>query len=107
MQVDAERREIFGDVADVLVLGAPGQDFVADHEQRGGDGVIGGRRIGDAHGDLTARNRPDRGQPLPCHCGSCSIKLVCPAYAIIKKARKAPAVDLGLAKRRLKEMQSW
>jgi phage-related protein len=28
-------------------------------------------------------------------------------HAIIKKARKAPAEDLGLAKHRLKEVQSW
>jgi phage-related protein len=28
-------------------------------------------------------------------------------HAIIKKGRKAPAEDLGLAKQRLKEMQSW
>jgi|SRR6266852_79186 len=28
-------------------------------------------------------------------------------HAIIKKARKAPAEDLALAKRRLKEVQSW
>jgi phage-related protein len=28
-------------------------------------------------------------------------------HAIIKKARKAPAEDLGLAKQRLKEVQSW
>ena len=32
-QVDADPGEIFGDIADILVLGAPGQDFVADHEQ--------------------------------------------------------------------------
>ena len=40
-EVDAERGQIFGDVADVLVLGAAGQDLVADHQQRGGDGVLG------------------------------------------------------------------
>ena len=40
-QVDADRGQIFGDVADVLVLGAPGQDFVADHQQSGGDDVVG------------------------------------------------------------------
>jgi phage-related protein len=28
-------------------------------------------------------------------------------HAIIKKARKAPAEELGLAKQRLKEVQSW
>src|SRR5262249_9793535 len=29
--------EVFGDEADVLVLGAPGQDLVADHQYPGGD----------------------------------------------------------------------
>src|SRR5262249_61845919 len=51
LQVDADIGEILGDVADVLVLGAPGQDLVADDEQGGGDdarcpgrGVIHGAR---------------------------------------------------------------
>ena len=35
---DADLREIFGDIADVAVLGAAGEDFVADHENGGGDG---------------------------------------------------------------------
>ena len=41
-EVDAERGQVLGDIADVLVLGAPGQDLVADHQQGGGDGL--GRR---------------------------------------------------------------
>ena len=36
-QVDAEGGEVFGDVADVLVLGPPRQDFVADDKDRRGD----------------------------------------------------------------------
>ena len=52
-QVDAERGQIFGDVADVLVLGAPGQDLVADHQERGGDDLFRTRRICNAHADLT------------------------------------------------------
>ena len=37
LEVDADRGEVFGDVADVLVLGPAGQDFVADHQDGGGD----------------------------------------------------------------------
>ena len=37
LEVDADVGEIFGDVADILVLGASGQDLVADDENRGGD----------------------------------------------------------------------
>ena len=37
LQIDADGGEIIGDVADVLVLGAAGEDFVADDQQRGGD----------------------------------------------------------------------
>ena len=33
------RGQVLGDVADVLVLGAPGQDLVADDEEGGGDDV--------------------------------------------------------------------
>jgi hypothetical protein len=42
-KVDANRGQIFGDIADVLVLGASGQDFVADHQQSGGDDLVGRR----------------------------------------------------------------
>ena len=37
LQVDADIGQVFGNEADVLVLGAPGQDFIADHEYAGGD----------------------------------------------------------------------
>ena len=37
LQVDADGGQVVGDVADVLVLGAPGQDLVADDENGGGD----------------------------------------------------------------------
>ena len=37
-QVDPDTGQVLGDVADVLVLGAPGQDLVADDEEGGGDG---------------------------------------------------------------------
>ena len=36
-EVDADIGQVLGDVADVLVLGAPGQDLVADDEDGGGD----------------------------------------------------------------------
>ena len=39
LEIDPERGEILGDEADVLVLGAAGQDFVADHQHGGGDDV--------------------------------------------------------------------
>jgi hypothetical protein len=35
--VDADIGQILGDIADVLVLGAPGQDFIADHQNGGGN----------------------------------------------------------------------
>ncbi len=38
-EIDADVRQVLGDVADVLVLGAPGQDLVPDHEEGGGDGL--------------------------------------------------------------------
>ncbi len=37
--VDTDIGQIFGDVADVLVLGPSGQDFVADDQDGGGDDV--------------------------------------------------------------------
>ncbi len=36
-QIDADRGQVFGDVADILVLGPTGQDFIADNQNRGGD----------------------------------------------------------------------
>ena len=41
-QIDADIGQMLGDVADVLVLGAPGEDFVADDEKGGGDRGSGG-----------------------------------------------------------------
>ncbi len=37
LEIDADIGEVFGDIADVLVLGAARQDLVADDEDRGGD----------------------------------------------------------------------
>ena len=36
-QVDADAGQVLGDEADVLVLGPPRQDLIADDKQRGGD----------------------------------------------------------------------
>jgi hypothetical protein len=38
-KVDADRRQVFGNVADVSVLGASGQDLVADHQDAGRDNL--------------------------------------------------------------------
>ena len=37
LEIDADIGEVFGDIADVLVLGPAREDFVADDEDRGGD----------------------------------------------------------------------
>jgi len=44
LEIDAERRQIFRDIADVLVLGAAGQDPVTDHRERGRDNLFGSGR---------------------------------------------------------------
>jgi hypothetical protein len=35
LKINANRRRIFRNIADVLVLGAAGQDLAADHQERG------------------------------------------------------------------------
>ena len=47
LEVDAERGQVLGDEADVLVLGAPGQDLVADDQKAGRDDDV---RGGFLHG---------------------------------------------------------
>src|SRR5262245_29164027 len=49
LEIDAKRRQIFGDIADVLVLGAAGQDLAADHQERGRDNLFGSGRAGGWH----------------------------------------------------------
>src|SRR5206468_10234073 len=39
LEVDSEIGEVFRDKADVLVLGAPGQNLVADHQNPRGDDI--------------------------------------------------------------------
>ena len=40
LEIDADHGQVLGDVADVLVLGAAGQDLVADDQNRGGDDLV-------------------------------------------------------------------
>ena len=49
LHVDADVGQVFGDVADVLVLGPAGQDFVADHQDCGGDNPASARHIVHPH----------------------------------------------------------
>ena len=54
LEIDADAGEIFGDVADILVLGTARQDLVADHQDRGG------HRIALAFGRVVGHG------PSPC-----------------------------------------
>ena len=49
LEIDAKRRQIFRNVADVLVLGAAGQDLAADHQECGRDNLFGSGRVGGWH----------------------------------------------------------
>ena len=53
-EIDADRRQIFRDIADVLVLGAAGQDLATDHQERGRDNLFGSGRVGGWHDHLRA-----------------------------------------------------
>ena len=44
LEIDADRLQIFRDIADVLVLGAGGQDLATDHQKRGRDNLFGSGR---------------------------------------------------------------
>jgi hypothetical protein len=46
LEIDAERGQIFRDIADVLVLGAAGQDLAADYQERGRDNLFGSGELG-------------------------------------------------------------
>ena len=52
LEVDADCRQIFRDIADVLVLGAAQQNLVADHQERGCDNFFGSGRVGGRHDHL-------------------------------------------------------
>ena len=58
LEIDADRRQIFRDIADVLVLGAAGQDLATDHQERGRDGLFGSGRICGCH-DHLQENAPN------------------------------------------------
>src|SRR5207244_4198381 len=74
LEVDAERGEVFGDIADVLVLGAAGQYLVADHQHGGGDGAFGCGGIGDGHRGLAESTRRSLASTYPAieHDGASS-----------------------------------
>jgi hypothetical protein len=57
LEIDAHRRQIFGDIANVLILGAAGQDLAADHQERGRNGFFGSRRVGCWHGSPASERR--------------------------------------------------
>ena len=46
LEIDADRRQIFRDIADVLVLGAARQDLATDHQERSRDNLFGSRQVG-------------------------------------------------------------
>src|SRR6516165_9448891 len=50
LEIDADRPQIFRNIADVLVLGAARQDLATDHQERGRDSLFGSRRVGGWHG---------------------------------------------------------
>src|SRR5262249_32810227 len=54
LEIDADRHQIFRNVADVLVLGAAGQDLATDHQERGRDNLFGSGRVGGWHNHLRA-----------------------------------------------------
>ena len=54
LEIDADRPQIFRNVADVLVPGAAGQDLATDHQERGRDSLFGSRRVGGWHDQPTS-----------------------------------------------------
>jgi hypothetical protein len=63
LEIDPERGQIFRDIADVLILGAAGQDSVADHHE-GGDLFRSGC-VGGCHHRLVVRDRRRSKPQLP------------------------------------------
>src|SRR5262245_16287583 len=62
LEIDADRSQTFRDIADVLVLGAAGQDLAADHQERGRDNLFGSGRVGGWHETPAGLTDPD--EPL-------------------------------------------
>ena len=79
LEIDADRRQIFRDIADVLVLGAAGQDLATDHQERGRDGLFGSGRICGCH-DHLQENAPNDG---PTQDGETRELVVRPYTAIV------------------------
>jgi hypothetical protein len=50
LEIDTKRGQIFGDIANVLVLGSARQDLVADHQERGY--CFGSERVVSRHNHL-------------------------------------------------------
>ena len=80
LEIDADRRQIFRDIADVLVLGAAGQDLATDHQERGRDGLFGSGRICGCH-DHLQENAPNDG---PTQDGETRELVVRPYTAIVR-----------------------
>ena len=74
-EIDADRRQIFCDIADVLVLGSAGQDLATDHQERGRDNPVGSGQVGGWHDHLrvfngqTAEVRPSDQRQAPVSFG--------------------------------------
>jgi hypothetical protein len=60
LEIDTERGQIFGDVANVLVLGSARQDLVADHQERGYR--FGSEPVVSRHNHLLRRSTDDAGR---------------------------------------------
>jgi len=52
LEINTECRQIFRNIADVLVLGAAGQDLATDHQERGRDKLVRSGRVGGCHDHL-------------------------------------------------------
>jgi len=70
LRSNANRRQIFVDIANVLILGAARQDLAADHQERGRDNLFGSGRRGGWHDHLRVcpffsalQNAPEAGAP--------------------------------------------
>jgi hypothetical protein len=77
LEIKSERRQIFRNIADVLVLGAAGQDLATNHQERGCDNLFGSGHVGGRHDHpgrrITRDGQKMRRIPLPstqpCHRG--------------------------------------
>src|SRR5262249_39779980 len=63
LEIDADRRQIFRDIADVLVLGAARQDLATDPQERGGDSLFGSGRVRGWHDHQDSSSSTVRSTP--------------------------------------------